>query len=154
MQVVTDSTKSFKVTLPKQFDTQVTPIDSNGISFAHVSGSKDLQKYLVSDDVFGISILGATTDKVATPEAFLQLIKPSPGACAKKVTETITTSFGRTLVDRYDGCGTGGKFAKVIMSAAVKGQNAVVLAFCQGPAPSDGELFTFAKIVFETVTPL
>jgi hypothetical protein len=154
VQVVTDGTNSFTVGMPKVFNTETAPLDTQGIKFAHVSGSKDLNGYLKSDDVFGITILATTTDKVASPAAFLNLIKPSAGACSKKVTETITTSFGKTLVNRYDGCGTGGKFAKVIMSAGVSGQGAVLLAFAQAIGPSSGDLLTFAKVVFETVTPL
>ncbi|MEI8238885.1 MAG: hypothetical protein WCI22_05650, partial [Actinomycetota bacterium] len=154
VQVVTDDSNSFKVGMPKVFNVTTKPLDTGGVKFAHVSGSKDLTSYVNNDDTFGISVLATTTDKVATPSDFLDLIKPNAGACSKKATETITTSFGKTLVNRYDGCGTGGKFSKVIMSTELGAQGAVLLVFAQGASPSTGDLFTFAKAVFETVTPL
>jgi hypothetical protein len=154
IQVATDDTKMFKVGLPKQFDTATAPIQNGSKKFSHVSGSTDLTSYANDDDTFGISVLATTTDQVATPKDFLELIGAGVSGCSDQKSGTVETDIGSAVVLRFDGCGTGGNFSKVLMSTTMPAKNAVVLVICQGKSPSDGDLFTFAKAVFNTITPV
>ena len=152
---VTDDTGSFTLILPDTFQTDTAPIDAQGVQFAQVSGSEDLQSYVNDHDTFGITVLGAPADQVATAVELLDIFDPGAEVCTERVPQSgYVTALGTAEVLLLDGCGTGGASAKVIMAVPVPDQNAIIVAVAQGAGPANSALLEFTQAVIESVTPV
>jgi hypothetical protein len=152
---VTDDTNTFSIFLPGSFQTDTAPLDAQGVQFAQISGSEDLQAYVNDHDTFGITVLGAQADQVAAPADLVNIFDPGADVCTSRTPQSgYATSLGTAEVLLLDGCGTGGAFAKVIMAVPVPAQNAMVIAVAQGPGPANASLLSFAQAVVESVTPV
>lgn len=150
---VTDDTGTFSVFLPDTFQTDTAPIDAQGVTFAQVSGSDDLQAYVNDHDTFGITVLVAPADQVSAPADLVGAFDPGADVCTQRVPQSgYQTSVGTAELLLLDGCGTGGAFAKVIMVVPVPDQNAVVVAVSQGTAPASGALLDFTQAVVESIS--
>jgi hypothetical protein len=152
---VIDDTNTFSIYLPGSFQTDTAPLDAQGVQFAQISGSENLQAYVNDHDTFGITVLGAQADKVAAPADLVNIFDPGADVCTSRVPQSgYATSIGTAEVLLLDGCGTGGAFAKVIMAVPVPARNAMVIAVAQGPGPANASLLSFAQAVVESVTPV
>lgn len=152
---VTDDTNSFSLFFPDTFLTDTAPIDAQGVQFAQISGSEDLQSYVNDHDTFGITVLGAPADQVATAPELVGIFDPGAEVCTTRVPQSgYVTALGAAEVLLLDGCGTGGASAKVIMVVPVPDQNAVIVAVAQGAGPANSSLLEFTQAVVESVTPV
>jgi hypothetical protein len=152
VQKVADSTGTFTAYLPTAFNTNTDPITSNGISFSHISGSANLDKYVNDNDTFGITLLTANTSDVASPADLVNNLDPGQSVCTTRVADNArATTQGTASLLELDGCGTGGASAKIILVVEVAGSGKTLIAVAQGPGPASGDLLTFTQAVFETV---
>ncbi|MBI4933979.1 MAG: hypothetical protein HY828_08880 [Actinobacteria bacterium] len=152
---VTDDTNSFSLFFPDTFLTDTAPIDAQGVQFAQISGSEDLQSYVNDHDTFGITVLGAPADQVATPPELVGIFDPGADVCTTRVPQSgYVTALGTAELLLLDGCGTAGASAKVIMVVPVPDQNAVIVAVAQGAGPANSTLLEFTQAVVESVTPV
>jgi hypothetical protein len=150
---VTDDTGSFSLFLPDTFETDTAPIDAQGVQFAQISGSDDLQAYVNDHDTFGITVLTAPADQVATPAELVGIFDPGVDVCSQRVPQSgYTTALGAGELLLLDGCGTGGVFAKVILVVPIPDQNAVIVSVAQGPGPANASLLEFTQAVTESVS--
>ncbi len=155
VQTVTDDTGLFTVILPSNFLFDTAPIEGDAGTFAHISGSADLDAYSAENDTFGISILGAQADQMGTADDFVNQLDPGVEVCTTRTPEAgFPTAVGPASVLLLDGCGSNGTFAKVIMAIAVPEKNLILVAISQGFGPANDMLVEFTQAVFESVQAL
>ena len=154
MQTVTDSTGAFSVILPSSFAVDAEPFTNDaGVVFAQVSGSENLAAYNEDNDTFGVTVLVAPASAVGTAQQFAELLDPGPEVCADgSVDNTYDTGIGEGTLLLLDGCGTGGGFAKVLVSVSLPAQGVVLVVVAQGTGPADDVLREFAEAIFATVS--
>jgi len=152
IQTLTDDTSLFSVVLPSDFEVDTSSFSTNsGATVPRVMGSTDLNAFGDDDDTFGISVMEVPTTLLATAADALGAFAPDDTTCTQQTTEIgFTTAQGPTEVLRADGCGTDGKYAKVIMAIATPDGQHILVALAQGIGPSSDTLLSFTQAVFET----
>jgi hypothetical protein len=152
--VVNDDTGTFGVLLLDTFQTDTAPLTNEQGTFAQVTGADDLAGFNSDDDheTFGISVLVGDADALQGVGELVTLFDPGDDVCTDRSTKSgYETLNGLAEVLLIDGCGTDGKFSKVVMAIDVPSQRSIILLVTQGLGPSNTDLLDFAQAVGESV---
>jgi len=149
---VTDDTFTFTVLMPDAFELDTTETVIGDFTVPNVTGAESIDGYYSDDDTFGFSVLAFGATDLTTAE-LLEGFSPADGVCGAPISEIgYPTALGPADMLRFDDCGAYSESAKVIIALPLPGFDAVILAYGQGPEPSDDAMLTLTLYILESIT--
>ncbi len=150
---VTDDLGEFTVMVPDDMQVLTTPLISDGQQFAQIRASYDIDGFNSTDDAFGFMAVVATGAPGAGRENMIEGLTPTAGCTSQSDSDPpVTTLYGDALVRRFEGCGTGGQFAKIIIAAQDPNTGKLIGFYVQGP--DSDTLLSYASVMILTLTVL
>ena len=148
---ITDDLGEFAVMVPDDMQVLTTPLVSDSQQFAQIRAAYDMDGFNNTDDAFGFMAVVATGAPGTGRENMLDGLSPTAGCTSQSDSDPpVTTLFGDALVRRFEGCGTGGQYAKIIIAAQDPNSGKLIGFYVQGP--DSDTLLSYASVMILTLT--
>jgi hypothetical protein len=135
---VADATGSMAVQLPDGFQTDVDPVEIDGVHLHQVTGAADLAAYRAGDlSVFGATVLDAPLGSLGTPSDLAARADPGTACRPAAVEPSVTTAAGEAIVLSYEGCGAAAAPLVVVAADLGEAQRSVLVRVQGGPRTLD-----------------
>jgi hypothetical protein len=135
---VVDATGSMAVQLPDGFQTDVDPVEIDGVHLHQVTGAADLAGYQAGDlSVFGATVLDAPLGSLGAPSDLAARADPGTACRPAAVEPSVTTAVGEAIVLSYEGCGPAASPLVVVAANLGVLQRSVLVRVQGGTRPLD-----------------
>lgn len=149
MQVWIDDENVFQIAVPVEWEASTEAREIFGASGVGISAAPDLAGYRDNDDDVGATAAVMYSSDVGGAFGLLTSFVDAVSVCAENERQSgYETTSGPVELVLFDGCGTGGMYAKAVVALDVGSTTVMVIG--QGPGPAGGDVLTMVELILQS----